>query len=48
MNIKCPYDCKCTRKIKGYCCADRGFVCTAKEKEKRGNENESNGYCKKN
>ena len=34
MKIKCPYDCKCTRKIKGYCCADKGFVCTAKQKEK--------------
>ena len=30
---KCPYDCKCTRKIKDYCCADKGFVCTAKQKE---------------
>ena len=32
MKTKCPYNCKCTRKIKDYCCAEKGFVCTAKEK----------------
>ena len=33
MQTKCPYDCKCTRKIIDYCCAEKGFVCTAKEKD---------------
>ncbi len=32
MKIKCPYECKCTRKIKGYCCAPKGFVCSQKLK----------------
>ena len=31
MKIKCPYDCKCTRKIKDYCCAENGFICTASQ-----------------
>lgn len=29
--IKCPYNCKCTRKIKNYCCAPKGFKCTQKK-----------------
>lgn len=28
MKTKCPYDCKCSRKIKDYCCAEKGFVCS--------------------
>lgn len=30
----CPYNCKCTRKIKNVCCAPKGFECTAKRKER--------------
>jgi hypothetical protein len=37
MKTICPYEnAKCTRKIKGYCCADKNFECTPKKKE---NEN---------
>ena len=35
MKTICPYEnAKCTRKIKGYCCAEKGFECTKKKKEK--------------
>lgn len=33
MKQKCPYNCKCTRKIKDYCCAEKSFECTAKQKD---------------
>lgn len=36
MKLICPYEnVKCTRKIKGYCCADKNFECAPKkEKDK--------------
>ena len=34
MKPKCPYDCKCIRKIRGYCYANEDFACTAKTKAK--------------
>ena len=31
MQTKCPYNCKCSWKIQDYCCAEKGFVCTASQ-----------------
>ena len=36
MKTICPYEnAKCTRKIKGYCCADKNFECIPKKKENK-------------